>query len=79
MSLRKLVEGECGGTNSLVSLSSHFVQDRGLKDEGFHSFPHQDSLPNTNVDQVCILINCAYGFVDFNLYCGLFLVGARVF
>lgn len=52
MSLRKLVEGECGGTNSLVSLSSHFVQDRGLKDEGFHSFPHQDSLPNTNVDQL---------------------------
>ncbi|XP_073993738.1 peroxisomal biogenesis factor 5 [Rhodnius prolixus] len=50
MSLRKLVEGDCGGANSLVSLTSHFVQDRGLKDEGFHGF--SDSIASANSEQL---------------------------
>ncbi|KAK9505064.1 hypothetical protein O3M35_009212 [Rhynocoris fuscipes] len=50
MALRKLVEGDCGGANSLVSLTSHFVQDRGLKDEGFHGF--SDSIASANSEQL---------------------------
>uniref|UniRef100_A0A023F139 Peroxisomal targeting signal 1 receptor n=2 Tax=Triatoma infestans TaxID=30076 RepID=A0A023F139_TRIIF len=50
MSLRKLVEGDCGGANSLVSLTSHFVQDRGLKDEGFHGF--SDTIASANSEQL---------------------------
>jgi peroxin-5 len=53
MALRDLVEGDCGGTNSLVRLTSHFVQDRGLKEEGLrHPFPHGDGFSNTDSDQV---------------------------
>jgi len=53
MALRDLVEGDCGGTNSLVRLTSHFVQDRGLKEEGLrHPFPHSDGFSNTDSDQV---------------------------
>lgn len=53
MSLKELVEGECGGTNSLVRLTSHFVQDRSLKDEDYRNPFHQsDPLPSSNADQV---------------------------
>lgn len=53
MALRDLVEGDCGGTNSLVRLTSHFVQDRGLKEEGLrHPFQHGDGFSNTDSDQV---------------------------
>ena len=53
MALRDLVEGDCGGTNSLVRLTSHFVQDRGLKEEGLHHpFPHSDGFSNADADQV---------------------------
>ncbi|XP_058791839.1 peroxisomal targeting signal 1 receptor [Phymastichus coffea] len=34
MSLRDLVEGECGGPSPLIRLTSHFVKDHGLKEEG---------------------------------------------
>jgi len=33
MSLHDLVESDCGGSNSLVKLSTHFVQDHALKDQ----------------------------------------------
>lgn len=53
MALRDLVEGDCGGTNSLVRLTSHFVQDRGLKEEGLrHPFRHGDGFSNTDSDQL---------------------------
>lgn len=34
MSLRDLVESDCGGSNSLVKFSTHFVQDHAFKDQG---------------------------------------------
>lgn len=33
MSLHDLVDTDCGGANSLVKFSSHFVQDHALKDQ----------------------------------------------
>lgn len=33
MSLRDLVENDCGGSNSLVKFSTHFVQDHAFKDQ----------------------------------------------
>lgn len=51
MALRDLVEGECGGPNSLVRLTSHFVQDRGLRDEGFRRpVPHADAFASSSAD-----------------------------
>lgn len=42
MSLRNLVEDQCGTANSLVQLSTHLVQDRGLQDQGLlHPFQHE--------------------------------------
>lgn len=33
MSIRDLVESDCGGSNALVKLSTHFVQDHAFKDQ----------------------------------------------
>jgi len=33
MSLHDLVETDCGGANSLVKFSTHFVQDHAFKDQ----------------------------------------------
>ncbi|KAL1115877.1 hypothetical protein AAG570_006166 [Ranatra chinensis] len=53
MALRELVEGDCGGSNSLVRLTSHFVQDHGLKDEGFlQDYPPNDSITNSSTEQL---------------------------
>lgn len=34
--MKNLVERECGVTNSLLKFSSHFTQDKGFKQDGFH-------------------------------------------
>lgn len=58
MSLRNLVEDQCGTANSLVQLSSHFVQDRALNDQGLlHPFQHENFPPeNEQVKNRSILL-----------------------
>lgn len=54
MALRDLLDGECGASNSLVRLTTHFVQDRGLKDENYrHPFqPNEPILSSQDPDQL---------------------------
>lgn len=33
MSIRDLVESDCGGSNPLVKLSTHYAQDHAFKDQ----------------------------------------------
>lgn len=52
MSLRDLVESDCGGTNSLVKLSTQLVQDHAFKDQGLIQ-----SIQNENNDQIFLQTN----------------------
>ncbi|XP_067658624.1 peroxisomal targeting signal 1 receptor-like isoform X2 [Haliotis asinina] len=48
MAGRGLVDGECGGSNSLMKLNSHFTRDRAFKQEGFRP-PGQAGKPITQI------------------------------
>jgi hypothetical protein len=52
MSLRDLVESDCGGSNSLVKLSTHLVQDHAFKDQDLIQSTH-----NENNDQIFLQTN----------------------
>ncbi|XP_011160221.1 peroxisomal targeting signal 1 receptor [Solenopsis invicta] len=53
MAFRELVEGDCGGSNSLIRLTSHYVQDHGLKDEGIRRpFTSSESFQTPDADQL---------------------------
>lgn len=49
MAMKGLVEGDCGGSNPLLRLASHYTQDRGFTNEGlqgeqFYMFIMMSSL-----------------------------------
>jgi hypothetical protein len=43
MSLKDLVEGECGGPNALMSLGNQLAKDNSYQDEGFSRRPLLDN------------------------------------
>ncbi|KYN04245.1 Peroxisomal targeting signal 1 receptor [Cyphomyrmex costatus] len=53
MAFRELVEGDCGGPSSLIHLASHYVQDRGFKEEGIHRpFSSSEAFQTPDADQL---------------------------
>ncbi|XP_018369916.1 PREDICTED: peroxisomal targeting signal 1 receptor isoform X2 [Trachymyrmex cornetzi] len=53
MAFRELVEGDCGGSSSLIHLASHYVRDHGFKEEGIHRpFSSPETFQTPDADQL---------------------------
>lgn len=53
MAFRELVEGDCGGSSSLIRLASHYVQDHGFKEEGIRQpFSSSETFQTPDADQL---------------------------
>ncbi|KYN42159.1 Peroxisomal targeting signal 1 receptor [Trachymyrmex septentrionalis] len=53
MAFRELVEGDCGGSSSLIRLASHYVRDHGFKEEGIHRpFSSSETFQTPDADQL---------------------------
>ncbi|XP_018301409.1 peroxisomal targeting signal 1 receptor isoform X2 [Mycetomoellerius zeteki] len=53
MAFRELVEGDCGGSSSLIRLASHYVRDHGFKEEGIHRpFSSSEAFQTPDADQL---------------------------
>ena len=44
MAMKGLLEGDCGGSNPLLSLASHYTQDRGYVNEGIRGVRSDDDV-----------------------------------
>lgn len=62
MNFGNVMEDQCGAPNALVQLSTHLIQDRGLKEQGLtHPFQHEN-FPNEN-EQVKNPLNLFYRLI----------------
>lgn len=53
MAFRELVEGDCGGSSSLIRLTSHYVRDHGFKEEGIRQpFSSSEAFQTPDADQL---------------------------
>ncbi|KAL0105384.1 hypothetical protein PUN28_016798 [Cardiocondyla obscurior] len=53
MAFRELVEGDCGGSSSLLQLTSHYVQDHAFKEQGIHQpFSSSETFQASDADQL---------------------------
>lgn len=85
MSVHDLVESDCGGSNSLIKLSSHFVQDHAFKEQNLKLPVQSQSNEQQFLDATTGEVNYNITIIDGSLIlfvhmrvC-IFLVGGPIF